>query len=181
MAYVELKRSAFDDPRLRAVADHLRDQLNIKRLLSRQSLSGPERLPLADAARIASMSPEAFCRHFHEETGVYFHHWQCALRTEAAAQLILQGSPRLPIAVVGIRVGYKNESSFCRVFKTCEGVAPGTLRKLVFSQPELKALLRFPLLRRLFVELVTLSKEDAKFVSVLCCLAERLMLLPRHG
>jgi AraC-like DNA-binding protein len=180
MAYIELKRSAFDDPRLRAVADFLCKQLDVERLLACQDLYGAERLPLAHAARIASMSPEAFCRHFYRQTGAHFHHWQCARRTDAAAQLILQGSPRLPIAVVGIRVGYKNESSFYRIFKAYEGVAPGALRKHALSQPELKTLLRDALLRRLFAELVTWSGRDAGSVSVFCCLAERLVLLSRH-
>lgn len=163
MAWVRLKQSAFDDPRLKAIAVYLDAHL-----------SSSERLSLVLAARIASLRPETLCRYFHERTGVAFHDWQCALRTERAAQLILKGHARLQIRAVGMQVGYENKCTFSRVFKRYEGVGPAEFRTLVRAQPTLRATLQHGRLRRFFFLIDALSKNEPWLSPSLTRLAERL-------
>jgi AraC-like DNA-binding protein len=118
MAAFPIDESAFDDPRLRAVVNYLE-----------QHISNPERLSLQQAARIANLSPEYFCRLFRLRVGVGFMDWQCAFRMEHAKRLLVDRRTRT-CATVGLAVGYENSSTFGKVFKSRYGMTPGQLRKL---------------------------------------------------
>ena len=124
MARPVIKERAFCDRRLRAVDEYLRAHL-----------SNPERLSLGDAARIANVSREHFCRMFHERVGASFIDWQSVVRTERAKFAIVEGSK--PLSVVGRTVGYSDESTFGRVFRRYEGVTPRHIRPFVDAHPDL--------------------------------------------
>ncbi|HEY8555676.1 MAG TPA: helix-turn-helix transcriptional regulator [Burkholderiales bacterium] len=119
-----IKQRAFLDRRLRAIDEYLRAHL-----------SEPSRLTLAEAARIANVSPEHLCRLFSHRVGACFTDWQCAVRTERAKRMIVEQSVQL--RAVGRAVGYGHQATFVKVFKRYEGVAPGAIRRFVESYPEL--------------------------------------------
>ena len=153
--------SVFDEPRLQAVAVYLYE-----------NFSSPRRLSLTHAARIANLRPETFCRYFHERTGVRFHDWQGALRTERAAQLILNGHSSLQIRAVANQVGYESKSTFSRVFRRYEGIAPTRLRELARRRPDLKPTLRSAHARRLIVHLCEFSENNRQLLWCLRSLAD---------
>jgi AraC-like DNA-binding protein len=129
MAGPPLKERAFFDPRLRRVADHVREHI-----------SDPARLSLADAARLANVSPEHFCRLFHRSTGLSFCEWQSAYRMDCAKGLILETWTQ--IGLVARAVGYDHAATFCRVFKRYEGISPRQLRPFAAANPNLVDALR---------------------------------------
>jgi len=148
MATFPINESAFDDPRFRAVVSYLE-----------QHISDPKRLSLRQAACIANLCPEYFCRLFRQRVGVGFTDWQCAFRMEHARRLILD-QRRRTCTSVGPAVGYENSSTFGKVFKRHHGVTPGQLRKLVTTSPEIRDALHSRANLDLLLKLCEWSAED---------------------
>lgn len=162
MARSQINDSAFDDPRLRAVADYVR-----------RHLADSARLSLRDAARIANLCPEYFCRLFHDRVGVAFVAWQCAVRMERARQLIVSEQSR-STAAVGLRVGYENPTTFGRLFKRHHGVTPGRLRKLMRTSPALRPVLSTSVRLCLALKLCEWGVGNRLTLRLLSSLAQRL-------
>jgi AraC-like DNA-binding protein len=84
-------------------------------------------IPLEEAAAVANLSREAFCRFFKERTRKTFTAFLNELRISNACQLLLKGEAT--IASVAFDVGFSNLSHFNRVFKTVMGCSPKVYRK----------------------------------------------------
>ncbi len=82
---------------------------------------------LADAAGVAGVSVEQFCRFFKRHTGRTFTEYVNTLRLSAAARALLETDKRV-VDVAG-DCGYENLSYFNRRFKRRYGMAPGEYRK----------------------------------------------------
>jgi AraC-like DNA-binding protein len=158
---------AIFDPRVRVVADFVREHI-----------SDPERLSLAAAARLANVSPEHFCRVFRARTGLSFNEWQCAYRMEYAKGLILDRW--MPIGVVGVAVGYGHASTFARVFKRYEGVSPRELRAFATAYPELVNALRTGNSRLVF-RVGPLVSRNCRALPLLERIAQRLRQAAHSG
>ena len=155
-----LNPRAIMDPRVRAVAEFVREHISDSR-----------RLSLIDAARLANVSPEHFCRVFRARTGLSFTEWQCAFRMEHAKCLILDRW--IPLAVVAVAVGYDHAATFTRVFKRYEGVSPKELRPFANTYPELADALRSANARIVF-RVGPLAWRNRPVLSLLEILADRL-------
>lgn len=79
------------------------------------------RLPLAQAARAAAMSPRSFTRHFQAETKLAFGAWQRQARFLRALELLGTG---LGVSDVAFTVGYEGPSAFIASFRRTFGTTP---------------------------------------------------------
>ncbi|MBD1396397.1 helix-turn-helix transcriptional regulator [Pontibacter sp. JH31] len=84
-------------------------------------------IPLEEAAAVASLSKEAFCRFFKERTRKTFTAFLNEMRISNACQLLLK--EETSVASVAYEVGFSNLSHFNRVFKNVTGVSPRAYRK----------------------------------------------------
>ena len=85
-------------------------------------------ITLKDAAKIASLTPESFCRFFKQKTGKRFVDYLNETRLSNAKQLLL--STDLTIAEIGYKTGFKTASNFNRLFKKNTGYSPTSYRKI---------------------------------------------------
>ena len=155
------------DPRVRVVTDFVREHI-----------SDPRRLSVADAARLACVSPEHFCRIFRARTGLSFTEWQCAYRMEHAKRLILQ--KWIPIGAVALAVGYDHAATFTRVFRRYEGVSPKRLRPFANAYPDLADALRMANSLLVF-RVGPLALDNCSALSLLELLADRLRRVSDGG
>jgi AraC-like DNA-binding protein len=79
-------------------------------------------VPLAEAARIACLTPKYFSSFFRARVGLTFVHWQWLVRTDRAATLLAATDES--IIRVAHRVGFGSVRTFERVFKACVGCSP---------------------------------------------------------
>jgi AraC family transcriptional regulator len=100
--------------RLRAVVEFIEEHLD----------AGPS---LERLASVVGLSPYHFARQFKRATGLSPHRYIIARRVERAKGL-LEGPGDLPLARVAARVGFSDQSLFCRHFKRLVGVTPGQFR-----------------------------------------------------
>jgi AraC-like DNA-binding protein len=84
-------------------------------------------LPLAEAARVAHVSPAAFSRFFHRETGKTWTAYVNDVRCSEAAARLRQGNR--PVAEVMSACGYRSASHFNRAFLQRFGLAPRAYRQ----------------------------------------------------
>lgn len=83
-------------------------------------------IPLEEAAAVANLSREAFCRFFKERTRKTFTAFLNEIRISNACQLLLKEDAA--VASVAFAVGFSNLSHFNRVFKTVVGCTPKVYR-----------------------------------------------------
>ena len=83
-------------------------------------------LSLERVAEFVHLSPSHFSRIFHEGTGESFVAYLTRIRIEEAKSLLQTRS--IPLAEIGARTGFKDQSYFTRVFKRSTGMSPGKYR-----------------------------------------------------
>ncbi|MBN1440160.1 MAG: helix-turn-helix domain-containing protein [Anaerolineales bacterium] len=83
-------------------------------------------LSLEKVAEFVHLSPSHFSRIFHEATGESFVAYLTRIRIEKAKTLLQTRS--IPLAEIGARTGFKDQSYFTRVFKRNTGMSPGKYR-----------------------------------------------------
>lgn len=83
-------------------------------------------LSLEKVAEYVHLSPSHFSRIFHEGTGESFVSYLTRIRIEKAKSLLQAQS--IPLAEIGARTGFKDQSYFTRVFKRSTGMSPGKYR-----------------------------------------------------
>jgi AraC-like DNA-binding protein len=81
---------------------------------------------LAELAASVHTSLRTIQRSFTAETGMSLNRWRSLARLGAGAELLCSGRG---LAAVANRVGYANESSFCRAFKTYFGITTSEYRR----------------------------------------------------
>ena len=84
-------------------------------------------IQLEQIARVASMSPTAFCRYFKSRTRYSFVQFLNAYRIEVASKRL--GDRDWPIAQVAESCGFRNLANFNRQFKMVTGKTPQQYRK----------------------------------------------------
>lgn len=110
--------------RLLRVRDYVRENL-------RSSLT------LAEVAAVAGMERTYFCSYFRGYTGVSYSTWRTWERVRSAAELF--ENPRLSIAEVTDRVGFRDVRTLERSFRRLLNVTPGVFcRQLVGRGPACK-------------------------------------------
>jgi len=108
------ERRTMELERFRKLFDHLEEHF-------------AQRIPVAEAAAIVSMSPHHFCRTFKNITGKTFVEFLNLYRINEAESLLRYTS--LPVTEVSLRVGFCNTNYFDRVFKQIKGYPPSGCRK----------------------------------------------------
>lgn len=101
--------------RARRVLDHLHASLGLG-----------QGVTLAQAARVACMSPGAFSRWFHQKFGITFQEHLVALRVARACELLAATNDK--ITHVAMASGFRNLSNFNRLFLRHTGRRPSHYR-----------------------------------------------------
>jgi two-component system response regulator YesN len=83
-------------------------------------------LSLEKVAQYVHLSPSHFSRIFHEGVGESFVSYLTRIRIEKAKSLLQAQS--IPLAEIGARTGFKDQSYFTHVFKRSTGMSPGKYR-----------------------------------------------------
>ncbi|GAB6931517.1 hypothetical protein JCM10914A_55000 [Paenibacillus sp. JCM 10914] len=86
-----------------------------------------EEISLEQLAHKLNMSPTYLSGYIKEKTGSNFSDQLNAIRITKAKKLL--ESNNIPVAEVGSRIGYRNVTSFIRMFKKITGQTPGDYRK----------------------------------------------------
>lgn len=87
---------------------------------------------LKDAADLASMTPNAFCRYFKQRTNKTFFQFLIEVRIENACRL-LASKKEITISEASFSSGFKNLSNFNRKFKEIKGVTPSHYKKKLYN------------------------------------------------
>jgi len=85
-------------------------------------------ISLFEISSVAHLSPTSFCRFFKQHTGQTFQEFFRRLKMQKAAQDLLS-SPDISINDIAFSLGYFNQSSFNRNFKTVYLMSPSKYRK----------------------------------------------------
>lgn len=105
-----------------------RSSERLERALTHIHRSVTTGINLADTARAATMSPEAFSRFFRRHLGKTFQDYVTDLRVAEACRLLL--GTDLTAAQVCFRAGFNNLANFNRHFLRRKGTSPSQYRKL---------------------------------------------------
>lgn len=89
----------------------------------------PQRILLADVARVAGMERTAFSDFFRRKTGIRFRDWLAAFRVAKAMELLSENNHSM--RKVARKVGYHNLRSFERVFLRFVGRSPSEFKSTV--------------------------------------------------
>ncbi|WP_299435443.1 AraC family transcriptional regulator [uncultured Aquimarina sp.] len=87
---------------------------------------------LTEAAGIANMTPNAFCRYFKQRTSKTFLQFLLEVRIENSCKLLSSDSD-MTILEASHHSGFKNLSNFNRKFKEIKGVTPSRYKKNPYS------------------------------------------------
>lgn len=104
-----------------------RDQIErVDRVVRFLQKNKTEPIHLEDAAKVANLTPQAFCRFFKANTGKTFVHYLHELRIGEACRLLLETN--LPVTDVALESGFANLSNFNRRFREQKGTSPRDFR-----------------------------------------------------
>jgi AraC family transcriptional regulator len=86
-----------------------------------------ERISLRALAKLAKLSPYHFARAFKHSFGAPPHRYHMARRMKHAQELLLRSA--LPVTQIGVRVGFRDTSSFTRAYRRYAGITPSEFRR----------------------------------------------------
>ena len=112
--YVGAVRGGLSARKQKLVAEYIEQQL-------------AEEISLLALARLAELSPYHFARAFKHSFGVPPHRYHMIRRMERARDLLLKSA--LPVTQIGIRIGFRETSSFTKAYRRYTGVAPSAFRR----------------------------------------------------
>ncbi len=84
-------------------------------------------ISIEDLANLAGLSRFHLIRSFRDAFGVTPYQYLLRLRMTEARRLLL--STNLPVAQIATRVGFSSSTQFVKMFRSMEGVTPGSLRQ----------------------------------------------------
>lgn len=99
----------------------------LKRLSEFMRQNPERRVSLAQAANIASMTPNYFSRFFHEKAGIRFKCWTDLVAVERAKCLF--DASDISVTDAAMQTGFNDLSTFERTFKRIAGMTPRTYRR----------------------------------------------------
>lgn len=88
---------------------------------------------LEEAARVACMSPTAFCRYFKKHTNKTYVQFLNEVRIGNATKLLIDG--KMTISRVCYETGFNNFNHFSNIFKRITGFTPGQFQHQYTEQP----------------------------------------------
>jgi AraC family transcriptional regulator len=86
-----------------------------------------EEISLRALAGLANLSPYHFARAFSHSFGAPPHRYHMVRRMNRAQHLLLRST--LPVTQIGVRVGFREASSFTRAYRRYAGVTPSEFRR----------------------------------------------------
>jgi AraC family transcriptional regulator len=86
-----------------------------------------EEISLAALAELVGLSLYHFARAFTQSFGVPPHHYHMARRIDRARRLLQE--PALSVTQIGVRIGFRETSSFTRAFRRFTGLTPTEYRR----------------------------------------------------
>jgi AraC family transcriptional regulator len=86
-----------------------------------------EEISLRALARLANLSPYHFARAFRNSFGMPPHRYHRARRMNRAQELLLGST--LPVTQIGVRIGFRETSSFTRAYRRHAGITPSEFRR----------------------------------------------------
>jgi AraC-like DNA-binding protein len=87
------------------------------------------KLSLAETAKAASFSPQAFSRFFHHHIGITYQAYVIDLRLTEACRLLIETDQT--VAEICFHIGFNNLSNFNRHFLTKKKMAPRRYRQII--------------------------------------------------
>lgn len=89
----------------------------------------PEEINATKAARATGLSKKYFSVFFHDKVGVTFSGWLRRYRISKAKEML--NLKNWNVTRVAFEVGFRDYSTFVRVFKSCENLTPSEYKKRV--------------------------------------------------
>jgi AraC family transcriptional regulator len=86
-----------------------------------------ERIPLAELAQLARLSPYYFCRAFKQSFGMPPHRYHTNRRIEQAKALLAKRT--FSVTDIGLMIGFSETSSFTAAFRKVTGTTPSTYHR----------------------------------------------------
>jgi len=98
----------------------------LQKIINYISANYAQRISLNEIAKIAAMTPPAFCRFFKIRTGKTFSLFLNEVRISKACQFLINGEA--PIKQICYDVGFSSLTNFNRTFKNFKGTSPSSFR-----------------------------------------------------
>ena len=92
-----------------------------------------KRLKLPEVAQVVGLSPNYFCRKFHDFTGLPFTVYLAGIRVANASRLL--HNPNMRIKEIAYETGFSSISQFNRVFHAAMGASPSEYRRSLQISP----------------------------------------------
>jgi AraC family transcriptional regulator len=86
-----------------------------------------EEISLTTLAKLVKLSPYHFARAFRHSFGIPPHRYHMVRRMERARHLLLRSA--FPVTQIGVRLGFRETSSFTRAYRRYGGMTPSEFRR----------------------------------------------------
>lgn len=93
-----------------------------------------EEIPLEEVAKVASLTPPAFCRYFKKHTGKTFVSFLNELRINEACKNLISTTTDEQVSEIAYKCGFNSVTNFNRVFKRIKGVSPTEFQDRYFEK-----------------------------------------------
>jgi YesN/AraC family two-component response regulator len=98
------------------------DQQRLDKVIKFTKSNLSRAIRLEEAAEVAFLTPESFCKYFKNKTGKTYIQYVNELRVSTATQFLIQEN--LNLSEICAKVGFSNMSYFNRIFKKIKGATP---------------------------------------------------------
>ena len=109
-----------------ALPTQISEENRLQKVINYISINYVKMISLEEIAKIAFMTPPAFCRFFKASTNKTFSQFLNEFRIAQACQLLINGEK--PIKQICYNVGFNSLTNFNRTFKTIKGLTPSSYR-----------------------------------------------------
>jgi AraC-like DNA-binding protein len=123
---------------VRYLTEHCLGSRAVNPALSYIQLHMADKITEQQMAQLCDMTPAHFSRSFSRAYGITFQEYLQRARIDEATRLL--HNPHIHLLDVGMAVGFRDQSYFCRVFKKHLGVTPGVYQEQHCKEPKPAAL-----------------------------------------